>query len=215
MHPKSLFRRHVSAPMVLSLIALFIALGGVGWAATQLPPGSVGTSQIQKNAVTFRKIHPGAVGIRRINTRQVQVHVSGTCTSASAIGGIRQFGGVNCNPALPKSFSSSGSVPVGTTSTTVASKASPSGPVLAFAFPYAAVSGGSATVDCKLTVPPSASQTRTVTNVPADTVAAMPLVVAGTVGPPGGTVSVACSKSGTATVTVTGSLSAIQTFSNS
>jgi hypothetical protein len=82
-------------------------------------------------------------------------------------------------------------------------------------FPYASVSGGSADVTCTLTVTSTATQTRTLTNVPAGTVAAIPLSVAGTVGASGGTASVACSESGTASVSVTTSLNAVQTQSNS
>jgi hypothetical protein len=62
----------------------------------------VGAAQIRKSAVTFRKIHPNAVGIVRINKGQVQVRASQTCTGARAIGTIKQFGGVTCNSTLPK-----------------------------------------------------------------------------------------------------------------
>lgn len=41
---------------VMSSIAVFMALGGVAWAATTLPPNSVGTPQLKKNAVTTAKI---------------------------------------------------------------------------------------------------------------------------------------------------------------
>jgi hypothetical protein len=45
----------------MGLIALFIALGGTSYAATQLPPNSVGTTQIRARAVTGAKIHNGAI----------------------------------------------------------------------------------------------------------------------------------------------------------
>jgi hypothetical protein len=41
---------------ITSLLALFVALGGVAYATTQLPPGSVGTAQLKKDAVTSPKI---------------------------------------------------------------------------------------------------------------------------------------------------------------
>src|SRR5687767_10906014 len=44
-------RRHMSVANVLSLTALFVALGGVGWAAMTLPRNSVGSAQIKRNAV--------------------------------------------------------------------------------------------------------------------------------------------------------------------
>jgi hypothetical protein len=37
--------------MVISLIALFVALGGASYAAVSLPSNSVGTAQIRNNAV--------------------------------------------------------------------------------------------------------------------------------------------------------------------
>lgn len=45
-----------SPSLVISLIALFVALGGTGYAATQLPKNSVGPRQIKKGAVTTEKI---------------------------------------------------------------------------------------------------------------------------------------------------------------
>jgi hypothetical protein len=40
----------------MSTIAVFLALGGVSWAAATLPKNSVGTKQIKKNAVTGSKV---------------------------------------------------------------------------------------------------------------------------------------------------------------
>jgi hypothetical protein len=41
---------------IVAYLALFFALGGVGYAATQLPAGSVGTPQLRNGAVTLKKI---------------------------------------------------------------------------------------------------------------------------------------------------------------
>ncbi len=46
---------------VVATLALFVALGGVSYAALQLPKNSVGTKQLKKNAVTSQKIAKGAV----------------------------------------------------------------------------------------------------------------------------------------------------------
>jgi hypothetical protein len=44
----------------LSLVALFLALTGGAYAATQLPSGSVGTKQLKNGAVTLKKISHSA-----------------------------------------------------------------------------------------------------------------------------------------------------------
>ncbi len=46
---------------VVATVALFAALGGVSYAATALPKNSVGTSQVQVEAVRTGKIADGAV----------------------------------------------------------------------------------------------------------------------------------------------------------
>jgi len=48
--------RHPSPALVISLIALFVALGGTTYAAANLPTNSVGTAQIRNGAVTKTKI---------------------------------------------------------------------------------------------------------------------------------------------------------------
>jgi hypothetical protein len=51
---------------VISTVALFIALGGVGYAATTLAPGSVGTKQLEKGAVGTKQLKKGAVGTKQL-----------------------------------------------------------------------------------------------------------------------------------------------------
>lgn len=57
------FRRRVAARMhlprpstALALVALAVALGGTGYAATVLPAGSVGTEQLKNGAVVSAKV---------------------------------------------------------------------------------------------------------------------------------------------------------------
>jgi len=45
-----------SPALVVSVMALSVALGGTGYAAIVLPANSVGTKQIKKNAVTAAKV---------------------------------------------------------------------------------------------------------------------------------------------------------------
>ncbi|MDX6481771.1 MAG: hypothetical protein QOG85_2281 [Gaiellaceae bacterium] len=60
-------RRLTPTPaLVISLIALFVALGGTSYAAiTSLPAGSVGTDQLKNGAVTRAKINRSAAGLVR------------------------------------------------------------------------------------------------------------------------------------------------------
>ena len=53
--------RHLSYANVIASLALFIALGGISWAAVALPKNSVGTTQLKKNAVTGAKLGRDAV----------------------------------------------------------------------------------------------------------------------------------------------------------
>jgi hypothetical protein len=50
----------------MATLAAFIALGGTSYAITKLPRNSVGTAQLQRNAVTADKIRKGAVGISEL-----------------------------------------------------------------------------------------------------------------------------------------------------
>jgi hypothetical protein len=54
-------RARLTFANVISLVALFVALGGTGYAALKLPNNSVGTKQLKSSAVTTSKIHAGAV----------------------------------------------------------------------------------------------------------------------------------------------------------
>jgi hypothetical protein len=57
---RAVLSRHLSYANVVASLALFVALGGVSYAAVKLPSGSVGTKQIRKSAVTLSKIAPSA-----------------------------------------------------------------------------------------------------------------------------------------------------------
>ena len=52
---------------VMATIAVFIALGGASYAATQLPKNSVGSKQLKKNAITTAKIKDAAVTGAKVN----------------------------------------------------------------------------------------------------------------------------------------------------
>jgi len=53
---RRLFRHRPSPSMIVSVVALIVALGGTSYAALSLPKNSVGTKQLKKNAVTGAKV---------------------------------------------------------------------------------------------------------------------------------------------------------------
>ena len=54
-------RDHVTSAHVIAMLALFLAIGGTGYAALKLPKNSVGSKQIKKNAVTSAKVKNGSL----------------------------------------------------------------------------------------------------------------------------------------------------------
>lgn len=185
---QSLLRRRPSAAMAVSCVALFVALSGVGWAATQLPANSVGSDQLQNgsvtnwklangvvgnwklssNAVGPRKIINGAVGLGQINTSQVQARVASPCATG-AIDSISATGSVTCSSTPPNEYGASSSavaLGAGSTPTQLASKALPGGSTyLVLAYPHAVITstvpGQQVEVDCTLSVSPSSGATST------------------------------------------------------
>jgi hypothetical protein len=53
--------RRPSPALVIACVALFIALGGTGYAVIKLPRNSVGTKHLKKNAVTSPKVKNNAI----------------------------------------------------------------------------------------------------------------------------------------------------------
>jgi hypothetical protein len=58
---RRIVRGRLSYANVMSTVAVFIALGGVSYAAVTLPRNSVGTTQLKKNAVTNVKLGANSV----------------------------------------------------------------------------------------------------------------------------------------------------------
>jgi hypothetical protein len=168
-------RRRPSASLIVSFVALFVALGGVGYAATQLPKNSVGTAQLRNgsvgnwklksNAVGGRKIINGAVGAKQVNSTQVQLRVATPCSSG-AIKAVGLSGTVTCTPTLPSEVgTSTNAVTLGAGSTQIATQSLPGGSsYLVLAYPHAVISGASGQqieVDCTLSVPSGSGTTST------------------------------------------------------
>jgi hypothetical protein len=178
LHLQSLVRRRPSAPLVVSFVALFVALGGVGYAASQLPPNSVGSAQLQNgsvgnwklkfNSVGSRKIINGAVGAKEVNSSQVQLRVASACSSG-AIKAIGLSGTVTCTPSQPNEFgNSAAAVTLGSSATPVATESLPAGSsYLVLAYPHAVITGTTGQhvqVDCTLSIP-SGTSTPTKTTI--------------------------------------------------
>jgi len=219
---RSIRRRRPSAALVISVVALFVALGGVGYAAVGVPFNSVGEAQLQHSSVTHSKLRfdavnyqdivPGAVGRVRANLGQIQARVNGTCAAGTAFGAVGSNGTTICNPARPSEYGAVGTQAVNG-ATTVASVTLPAGSsYLAFANPTATVAktaSAPVNVTCTLTVG-DAKQAVTATVDPGAT-ESLPLQVAG----PAGTAAVSCSTAGGTPAGVTSAVNAIQTSSNS
>jgi hypothetical protein len=70
-----------SPALVISIVALFVALGGTSYAITQLPKNSVGTTQLKKNAVTGAKVKNGSLSGTDIDVATLGMVPSATSAS--------------------------------------------------------------------------------------------------------------------------------------
>ncbi len=73
---------------VMATVAVFIALGGASYAATQLPKNSVGAKQLSKNAVTTAKVKKEAITAAKVKKgtltgKQINLAKLGTVPSAT------------------------------------------------------------------------------------------------------------------------------------
>lgn len=85
-------RTRLTYANVMSSIAVFLVLGGVAFAASQLPKNSVGTKQLKNKAVTAKKIKNNAVTAAKIkngavtNGKLAEGAVTGNKIAAGTIG---------------------------------------------------------------------------------------------------------------------------------
>lgn len=227
---RSFFRRRPSPAIVISSVALFMSLGGVGYAATQLPHNSVGSWQLRNHAVTYKKIMPNAVGRVRANTGQLQARIWKTCGPNMAMNGAQRGGDPKCFNTLPAQVgttSNTKAVPTTTTTPTgiAAANLTAGDTYLGLANPTVTVttakgdvSAESVSVTCTLTVggntdkrtiaittPTPASAT-----APATATQSIPMQLAGS----GGTAGIACQSASASktppSVDVTSAINAVQ-----
>jgi hypothetical protein len=121
--PRRRLRRPTAASLV-ALAALLVSLAGTGWAAFQLPSGSVGSAQLRAGAVTRPKLAVGTAGGRQlaagsvtrfalrragvgafqIDRSQVQTRVARGCPAGTAISSVAAGGTVGCTATLPQGY---------------------------------------------------------------------------------------------------------------
>jgi hypothetical protein len=77
-------RRHLTYANVVSTVCLFLLLGGVAYAGTQLAKGSVGTNQLKAEAVTKGKLHPNSVNSKKV----VDNSLTGSDIDTSTLGTV-------------------------------------------------------------------------------------------------------------------------------
>jgi hypothetical protein len=58
--------KRITPSLIISIIALMVALGGASYAAIQIPKNSVGTKQLKKNAVNAAKLKKNSVNSAKV-----------------------------------------------------------------------------------------------------------------------------------------------------
>lgn len=75
-----------SPAMIVAVIALILAASGTGWAVTQLPKNSVGTTQLKSNAVVSSKVKDGSLRAADFATGQLPAGATGATGATGARG---------------------------------------------------------------------------------------------------------------------------------
>jgi hypothetical protein len=78
--------RQLTFANVVACLALFVALGGAGYAAFKLPKNSVGGKQLKKNAVTSAKVKNGSLLAQDFRAGQLPAGATGPRGGAGAPG---------------------------------------------------------------------------------------------------------------------------------
>jgi hypothetical protein len=113
-------RRHLSFANVVSLLALFIALGGTAWGlannsvgSKQIRNGQVKKVDLHKHAVTHAKVAKNAIGTNQVRdgslsasdvNNTIQLALTNPCPAGQAISSITQQGSASCS-LIPGSVS--------------------------------------------------------------------------------------------------------------
>ena len=79
-------RRHITPSLIISVMALFVALGGASYAAIKIPKNSVGAAQIKKNAVTSTKVKDRSLLATDFRTGQLPRGATGATGATGTAG---------------------------------------------------------------------------------------------------------------------------------
>jgi hypothetical protein len=83
-----LWKHRPSPAMIVAIVALFVAMGGTGYAVSKVPKRSVGPTQLRKNAVRSQHIKPRAITTRKLAKSTLSALKSGgAATSPGAASG--------------------------------------------------------------------------------------------------------------------------------
>jgi hypothetical protein len=96
----AILRSKLTYANVIASLALFVALGGVSWAAVTLPANSVGKRQLKRNAVTSAKVANGSLKKADFAAGQLPTGRQGP-TGPAGLAGERGDRG-DAGPAGPK-----------------------------------------------------------------------------------------------------------------
>src|SRR3954468_14415451 len=88
----SRIRSRLTFANTMSLIAVFIALGGTGYAAVNLPRNSVGNRQIRNNAVTGGKVKNGSLQAGDFKAGDLPAGPTGAAGPVGPIGPVGPMG---------------------------------------------------------------------------------------------------------------------------
>jgi hypothetical protein len=133
---KPVWRRRPSPAIVVACIALFVALGGTGYAALRLPANIVGTAQIKNSAVNSLKVKNGSLLRADFKAGQVPAGPAGPAGAAGPAGPAGAAGPAGPFPdALPAGKTVRGAYNIGGTAAAAGALANTS---ISFIYAFAA-----------------------------------------------------------------------------